>query len=359
MPEIKVLFILKYRESSGGGSCYGTGLSSGLANSANFMNDMLNRAGIESRIEHAIDNNCIDKLVTFHKPTHVIIEAYWVVPEKFAVLTKLHPHIKWIIRNHSEIPFLASEGIAIDWTCKYVQYKNVYISANAPRAYHDLLHILIPANPTWTIEEVKEKIVFLPNAYTFKKMPIVHKPHSEYINVACFGAIRPLKNQLLQAIAALQFAEKINKKLRFHINSDRIESGATNQSLKNLRNLFLHDSASGHELVEHAWMDHDTFLNVLNTEIDVASCVSQSETFCIIAADAVNCNVPLVASREVPWASWFVRADPGSSRDIARRMYASWKSGPTGLYHRLNMYKLIKFCQHSKHQWLTVLRELR
>ena len=359
MSDIRVLFILKYREC-GSSSSYGTGLSSGLANSANFVNDMLNSAGIHSEIVHAIDNNCIDKFVTQHKPTHVIIEAYWVVPEKFAVLTKLHPNVNWIIRNHSELPFLASEGIAVDWTCKYIQYPKVYVSANSTRAYHDILTVLIEANPAWPRHLVESKILLLPNAYTFKQMPRVHKGrHSEVINVGCFGAIRPLKNHLLQATAALEFAEHLGKKLRFHINSDRIESGATNSNLKNLQQVFVHASASGHELVEHPWLSHDDFLDLLNNEIDVASCVSHSETFCIIAADAVNCNVPIVASNEVPWANYFTKADPNSGKEIAHTLHSSWSNGPDGLFHSFNLANLKKYCKKSRIQWLKVLTEVR
>ena len=93
--EKKVLFILKKRKSSH--SNYSV-VSSGLFNSANFVSDMLNKNGIESHLVEVIDNNCIDREVTQYKPTHVIIEALWVVPSKFEVLTKLHPNVEWIIR---------------------------------------------------------------------------------------------------------------------------------------------------------------------------------------------------------------------------------------------------------------------
>ena len=89
----KVLFILKRREDYNSIIHSHLGLSTGLFNSANFMNEMLRDAGIESNLEVAIDNNCIDRLVTKHRPTHAIIEALWVVPTKFAVLQRLHPGV--------------------------------------------------------------------------------------------------------------------------------------------------------------------------------------------------------------------------------------------------------------------------
>ena len=108
----KVLFILKRREDYNAVVHSNVGLSTGLFNSANFMNEMLQNMGIESNIEVAVDNNCIDRFVTKYKPDFVIIEALWVVPSKFSVLQKLHPKVTWIIRLHSEMPFMAGEGPA-------------------------------------------------------------------------------------------------------------------------------------------------------------------------------------------------------------------------------------------------------
>lgn len=122
---VKILFILKQRQMTYDEHCnasqYSYGLSTGLKNSVTFVVNMLNRAGIESKLETAVDNNCIDRMVKAYKPTHVVIEAYWVVPEKFDILQKLHPKVKWIIRNHSEMPFLSNEGSAIGWTLEYVK----------------------------------------------------------------------------------------------------------------------------------------------------------------------------------------------------------------------------------------------
>ena len=99
---------------------------------------MLREIGFDSTLEVAIDNNCIDRLVTKHKPTHVIIEALWVVPSKFTVLQKLHPNVKWIIRIHSEMPFMAGEGMAMDWIGDYAKFKNIIIACNAPRMLDEI-----------------------------------------------------------------------------------------------------------------------------------------------------------------------------------------------------------------------------
>jgi hypothetical protein len=347
---MKVLFILKHREQPDG-SYSSAGLSSGLANSARFVSDMLNKMGVASHLVHAIDNNCIDRLVKENKPTHVIIEAYWVVPEKFEVLTQLHPDIKWIIRNHSELPFLASEGIAIDWTCRYVKYHNVYVSGNSPRVLSEMITMVRHSYPRHE-QIVREKVWYLPNNYVPSVTPRAFSlPESDFIDVGCFGAIRPLKNQLLQAVAAIEFAEYLGKKLRFHINATRIEGGSTDSQLKNIRMLFHHTNANGHQLIEHSWLDHSQFVNLLKHEIDIGLCVSHSETFCIVAADLVSAGVPIVASHEVPWLSRWSKADPNSSHEIVKRMKTAWRYKNTLVLQTLNLWGLEHFCENTKDFW--------
>ena len=84
----RVLFILKRRQDYDGYKHSQIGLSTGLYNSALYMSDMLNNNRIESKVVVVVDNNSIDKEVHLFKPTHVIIETLWVVPEKFEILNK-------------------------------------------------------------------------------------------------------------------------------------------------------------------------------------------------------------------------------------------------------------------------------
>ena len=69
----RVLFILKRREDFNAKVHAHVGLSTGLYNSAKFMDDMLQEAGIESHLEVAIDNNCIDRLVNTVSYTHLTL----------------------------------------------------------------------------------------------------------------------------------------------------------------------------------------------------------------------------------------------------------------------------------------------
>jgi hypothetical protein len=354
---MKVLFILKHRDTYWGdrpSSATPTTLSSGLANSAQFVCDALNLSEkVTAKLVQVVDNNCIDREVHLFRPDIVIIEAYWVVPEKFAVLTPLHPKVKWIIRNHSEIPFMAQEGIAVDWSIKYLQYPNVYVSGNSSRSYRDMINFLTPIYGSI----IKERILFLPNIYpSVHRRNCIPKQRTPVLDVSCFGAIRPLKNHLLQAMTAISYAHDRHCDLRFHINGSRIEGGsASNSILKNLQLLFQH--MPNCELVEHPWYPHEEFLGIME-QMDVSMQVSFSETFNIISADAATVGVPVITSSEVLWAPWFTRADPTSGRSIRKRLEFMLKYGPLPAVEWLVQNSLNNYSRESLERWLGNLKKL-
>ena len=330
----KALFICKRRSY---------GVSSGLANSARFVADMLNRNGITSKVVDVIDSNCIDAEVHKFKPTHVIIEAIWVVPSKFVELSMLHPNVIWVVRIHSETPFLAMEGIAIEWIKKYDDLKRigipVVVSPNSKSLSSDLMSSLGMITVT------------LPNYYNplrlYEKPPEAAFQNTRgVINVGCFGAIRPLKNTLIQAMAAMSLAEDQKKKLRFHVNGTRLEQKGE-EPLKNVRALF---KGTKHELVEHVWMDHYEFLSVVKS-MDIGMQVSFSESFCIVAADFVGLKIPLVGSPSIEWLSSYCQADPNSLDDIKEKM--AWALRWNWL--RPNASGLVKYNKWSKEKWLSFL----
>jgi hypothetical protein len=349
MHKPRVLFILKLRQTSSGEG-YTLLKNSGLKNSATFVNQMLIDSGYESKLVQVVDNNCIDREVKSFKPEIGIIEALWVVPEKFEVLTKLYPKVKWIIRLHSDLPFLANEGIALEWIVKSVKYKNVFVSANSDSVQRDLKKYLaaIPGG------KYDQKIVFLPNYYKLdcKKLMPYQSTCSNIINVGCFGAIRPMKNHLVQAAAAVEYAESKNLKCRFHINGGRVE-GLGAPVLKNLRSFF-DGLGDKHELVEHGWLEKEDFMKLIDT-MNFGMQVSFSETFNIVTADFVNQNVPIVTSKEVDWMPLIFTTDPTNTASVIRGIkrilfFHKWFN-----FIDISRLKLQSYARRSKLIWLANL----
>jgi hypothetical protein len=336
---MSVLFILKRREDFNAVMHSHVGLSTGLYNSAKFIDDMLQANGVTSNLEVAIDNNCIDRLVKKHNPEFVIIEALWVVPTKFAILQKLHPKVKWIIRLHSEMPFMAGEGMAMDWVGDYSAFKNVIIACNAPRMKREI-DFFLKHKHNCSEETAKSRVIYLPNFYP---QNYIHKPFNrdkEHIDIACFGAIRPLKNHLVQAFAAVEFANQIGKKLRFHVNAGRIEMNGS-PVINNLKGFFQQIYKTGDQLVNHQWRPREEFLK-LCAEMDMGLQCNFSETFNIVGADLISQGIPLISnSKEIPWAIEEYCASPVDGESIIRALHKSYEEPELNAFqhqHSLNLY---------------------
>lgn len=363
----RALFILKYRangpygtwsyppDASGGTPAK---LANGLNISALQVVGMLNSVGIAAGQVHVVDNNDIDREVTAFKPTHVFIEAFWVVPEKFDILKKLHPGVTWIVRNHSKMDFLAAEGGAIGWGLDYIK-KGVTLACNSEEATRDFkaLAVSVGADPA--------KVICLPNFYnlptrstmsasrlwsarmnrSWEFNPVFRKP---LLSVGCFGAIRPLKNTLDQAVGAILAADVLRVPLAFVINGNRIEGGA-NSMHNAVKTLFAHHPK--HQLVELGWMEHDKFLDAVSS-VDMVSQVSSSETFNIVAADAVHQKVPVVGSAELPWLGKEFCANPGDVTDIRDKIVKVAHYMSTGAIQDEQYLTLQDYVQASQRAWI-------
>lgn len=331
---MRVLFILKRR-------AYGP--SYGLMKSCQFVAELLRLEGIDCKIVEVTDNNCIDREVTRYRPSHVIIEALWVVPQKFPLLLRLHPDVSWAVRVHSNMPFISGEGMAMDWLRKYGE-----IAAWNPK-------FRVAANSQRMTEELDSALglstAFLPNAYS----PVLigktetatqKKCHKEHLDIGCFGAIRPLKNHLEQAVAAVIFARQEGKPLRFHINASRVEQHAE-PVLRNLIALF---DGTINTLIQHRWMPHAEFMKVVQ-DMDYGMQVSFSETFNIVAADFVYNEVPFVGSGDIPWLSAHSVAETTDWRSIVEKLSRSRSKHII----RGNKKMLKQFSLQSVRCWLAYL----
>lgn len=319
------------------------GPSYGLLNSCQFVAEALRSRGFEAKIAEVVDNNSVDREVAHYKPTHVIVEALWVVPSKFPELLQLHPEVQWIVRIHSNIPFLSGEGMAIHWLNEYrdiaARFDNFSVACNSRRMASELeLALGLDA-------------AYLPNIYAdslFHK-PLVYTPErrrDSFIDIGCFGAIRPLKNQLEQAVAAVIFARATGRPLRFHVNSTRVEQNS-DPILRNLIALF---KSGENEIVQHPWLPHNEFIEVLR-RMDYGLQVSFSETFNIVAADFVYNEIPFVGSREIEWLMPHSAADATNWESIVDRLCKSTD------HHlmRTNKELLREFSEKALHDWLNYL----
>ena len=344
----KVLFIIKQRYA------YGEITKAyGLYNSCDFIARKLTELGVDSKVVQVVDNNSIDREVHSYKPTDVFIEALWVVPDKFKVLAKLHPTVTWHIRLHSKTPFIATESITFDWLNQYMRLRSegikIELSANSKEFYENLKQIY------------RHNVSYTPNIYypsslvTSDNVPNVRTNSNEF-HIGIFGALRPLKNHLQQAIWSLEYGDVIGKNVVVHINVSEHESHASvsgvGNILTNLRNLFNSPNCKG-RLVEHPWYPHSDFLNLVS-QMDLGMQVSYSETFNITAADFVHMNIPIVVSDEIKFINPLCRISGNSSDEAIDAMKIATKFSKLGL-GRINKMLLNKSNEKAEKEWKQTL----
>lgn len=174
------------------------------------------------------------------------------------------------------------------------------------------------------------------------------------INISCFGAIRPLKNHLNQAAAAIRFADQQGLLLNFHVNASRVEQQG-DSILKNLRSTFFY--LKNHNLIEHEWLPHDQFLRLIRDQIDIGMQVSFTETYNIVAADHVAQRVPVVASTEIPFVSRIFCAQPNDVPGMVRALHIAYWGSALGLQW-INRRLLEQNTQAAARAWKKTLTEL-
>ncbi len=342
----RYLFILKRREdySTDPSYSYSYQAATGMWNSAKFVVNALVEAGREAEVVMVEDANQIDAEVVAYNPTHIFIEGLWVTPAKFTELKALTRHAgrQWFIRIHSEIPFLATEGIAMGWIEQYLQ-QGVYVAPNAPRAHQQISWYAASAGLDQEL-----LVPYLPNIYptTFDAIEGLDTSTKTVLDVGCFGAFRPLKNHLQQVFVAARFAESLGLPLRFHTN-ERYDQGGSPVA-KNVDEAL---SAIGAEHVLHQWEDRETFLQSLR-DVDLLLQVSMSETFNIVAADATLVGRPILVSSEVPWA-YPVFGDPQNVDDCLEKLQLIYRSKE--FFINKNRIGLRRYSETSLRRWLNYL----
>lgn len=334
--KIKILFVLKKR-------AYDRGVSYGLSNSVRFVGEALVKESkrIDYKIVTVLDGNGIDKEVHDYNPTHVFLEAIWCPADKLEQLLKLYPKVEWFVRIHSKVEFLAHEGTAFQYLKEYAKldkkFKNFKVCFNNKQ----------------TVEDVKEsldiKSKYAPNIYLFKKNTDIPN-YSNKLKIGCLGALREFKNHINQALASIEFANKNGYIIEFHINVSTDYEKHGENILKNLRNLF---KETPHKLVEHPWMNHADFIELVKT-MDLGLQVSYSETFCIVAADFVSQNIPLVGSEEIEFLDSWYHAKPCDVRQIAQKIEFAYLWSYWNL-QRLNERGLNKHNEKAIEEWLDLL----
>lgn len=259
-----------------------------LNNSGQYCVEYLKQIGIITKMVEVIDHSHIVDEVTKFQPTDVIIESTWVVPIEFFRYCNLFPYVNWYIRIHSDIGFLCTEMYGLEWIRSYQKLKEfgspVQVVFNNQKFAENFSNLY------------QQEVIYLPNIYPTNFAYKDKQPDTDFINIGSFGALRHLKNRGFQAMCAMLFANKINKKLRYHINLAKSEL-TKNTVIISLRELFKNTE---HELIEHSWMNREEFLSLVQS-MDLGMQLSYTESFNFITCDFLSQSVPILISDVIEW----------------------------------------------------------
>jgi hypothetical protein len=350
---MSALFILKQNTSYGGYDYTATPstpsttnlqAASGMWNSAKMVVDFLQSLGVSAQAEIVFDGNAIDGRVTELNPDVVFIEGLWASPTKMNELLQIprHQPRQWIVRIHSDLPFLATEGVAFSWIKQYIDL-GVKVAPNSQRLYRELKVLFKMMG--YSDEAISEYLIYLPNCYPtdFPAIQPMDLQNKDTLDIACFGAVRVLKNHVMQAFIAMEFAKKNNKKLRWHFN-DRVGSGGQGP-YNNM--IALMSNIPDVELVPHEWESRDDFMESLS-EIDILMQLSMSETMNIVAADATFAGKPILVSSEISWAHPLF-GDVNNSEENLSILQMIFNR--PSMFVQLNREGLRSYAQSSEYIW--------
>lgn len=286
----------------------------GLGVSSDLTNKFLNEFGFNSQSFGVVDDNKIDKILHDERPDFLIIKAFWVRKEKLELLANKYKKTKFIVVSHSKPTFLGTETKGFERLFEVVDVAkrcaNVFLGVNNKDFFNNFLGIT-------------DKVLYVPNII----LPVYNtteKFKTDTIKVGLFCAIRPMKNIMNSALAAISFADELGKKLELHVITDRVEMGG-DVTLKNLRNLFNKLDKTKYELIELDWMSHDEF-NEAIAKMDIGLQVSLTETFNIVAVDFINNNVPVITSPSIVWSSKLLQANPDDITDIKHKLHKHYNN---------------------------------
>lgn len=248
--------------------------------------------------------------------THVVVSAPWIpIPEWQPILSRWH-RIHFAVSVHSNIGFLQADPNGTDnlGRCIHLEksWPNFRLCAN---------------NKTfgkWVNDTHAGPCQWLPNLYYLHEFSGRTRPvfgntgpgAGGTLQIGCFGAIRPLKNGMSAAAAAIQIARAMRCKLEFWVSNGRSEGGGLTV-LNAMSQLFPRNPNPQERIIRSDWAAWPEFRQTI-ASMHLLLQPSYTESFNMVTADGIAEGVPSVVSSAIEWVPEHWQADADDVADIAR-----------------------------------------
>ena len=259
-------------------------------------------------VRHNVDIvNSLDKYneTHAHKLTHCIISAPWLSVMDLEALLHNFKNIQFVVLSHSNVGFLQADPCGVALLRRYSEiakrHHNFKVGGNCP-AFTD-----------WFEVAYGEKCVCLPNIYPCDKVTSKVWDGKSTIKIGAFGAIRPEKNFMTAAAAAMAIHGMLKAPIELHMSTGG--DGCKSATLPAIEQMT--EGVEGVTLIRHHWNTWDKFIQLI-AKMDLLIQVSYTESFNMVTADGVSVGVPTVVSPVIFWAPESWKANPDESLDAAR-----------------------------------------
>ena len=249
------------------------------------------------------------RTLAHHVPlSHLVISAPWIPTANLAGLASHNPDLEIVVVSHSNIGFLQADPRAIELLRQGAELAqgcpNFHIGGNSQRFQ------------TWWQATYSTAMTLLPNMYPMglaRARPIWQ--HGT-LRMGCFCAIRPYKNVLNAAAAALEVGQRLRvTDLEFWISGGRREGGGQT-ILAAIQQMYLNMPRA--KVVERNWQSWPQFLATVGS-MDLLLQPSYTEGFNMVTADGIAQGVASVVSDAIAWAPRNWQAATDDACDIANK----------------------------------------
>jgi len=245
---------------------------------------------------------------TTPRPTHIVIAAPWLPTlDLQAYLVFRYPDINFAVVCHSNVGFLSPEPQAITNFRQDLDFEQGSLNFKAAGNSRRFVRFIQSS--------YERPCIWLPNLYYLEAKAGTqrHRWTGGTIKIGSFGAVRPLKNTLSAAAAALEIAEKLHSDVDFHISVGRVEGGYT---VVRAVEAMLTNSPRV-TLVKDEWYQWPRFRSLIRS-MHLLMQPSFSESFNMVTADGAAESIPSVVSDAIDWAPDDWKAEVDSPDSIAR-----------------------------------------
>jgi hypothetical protein len=239
-----------------------------------------------------------------HSLTHVVISAPWLSLLDMESLIAAYPDTQFVIESHSNVGFLQADPLGMRRLREALElseiYSNLKVAGNSKRFV------------SWMRLVYDDRVVLLPNLYPLADVMEKDRDTS-ILKIGVFGAVRPLKNFMTAAAAALAIHKILGTPLELHMSTGgEGDGGDVTRSIdamcKDLPDV---------KVIRHIWRPWSEFINTI-AKMDLLLQPSFTESFNMITADGIFVGVPSVVSNAITWAPESWKADSDDALDIAK-----------------------------------------